>query len=159
MKILIVSDTHRDNSNYLKVIEKEKPIDMFIHCGDIEGTEYVFQETTGCPVYMVAGNNDFFSPLKMELEFEIEGYKVFLTHGHHYHISRGDDYLRDAARSRGADILIYGHTHRPVVDLESDIVVINPGSLSYPRQEGRRPTYVVMEIDDKGDISAEIRYA
>ena len=40
MKVLIVSDTHRHNENYLKVVEKVKPIDMLVHCGDIEGSEY-----------------------------------------------------------------------------------------------------------------------
>ena len=41
MKILIVSDTHRHNENFLKVLEKTGPIDMLIHCGDVEGSEYL----------------------------------------------------------------------------------------------------------------------
>ena len=40
MRILIVSDTHRKNENFLKVVEKEAPFDLLIHCGDIEGSEY-----------------------------------------------------------------------------------------------------------------------
>ena len=60
MKVLIVSDTHRHNENYLKVVEKVKPIDMLVHCGDIEGSEYLIAESAGCPVQMVTGNNDFF---------------------------------------------------------------------------------------------------
>ena len=40
MKILIVSDTHRKNDNYIKALEKSAPVDMVIHCGDIEGSEY-----------------------------------------------------------------------------------------------------------------------
>ena len=37
MKILIVSDTHRKDKNLERVIEREKPLDMFIHLGDAEG--------------------------------------------------------------------------------------------------------------------------
>ena len=39
MRILIVSDTHRQNNNYLKVLERVKPVDMVIHCGDVEGRD------------------------------------------------------------------------------------------------------------------------
>ena len=38
MKVLIVSDTHRKNENFLKVLERVAPIDMLVHCGDIEGS-------------------------------------------------------------------------------------------------------------------------
>ena len=44
MKILIVSDTHRKNDNYLKALEVTAPVDMVIHCGDIEGSEYLLAQ-------------------------------------------------------------------------------------------------------------------
>ena len=50
MKILIVSDTHRRNDNYIKVLERVAPVDMVIHCGDIEGSEYLIAQSAGCPV-------------------------------------------------------------------------------------------------------------
>ena len=58
------------------------------------------------------------------------------------------------------DIVMYGHTHKPVVDQGRDIIAVNPGSLTYPRQEGRSPSYIVMTITDgiKQDVSFEIRY-
>ena len=46
MKVLIVSDTHRKNDNYFKVVELHKP-DLVIHCGDAEGSEYVFDRSSG----------------------------------------------------------------------------------------------------------------
>ena len=45
MKILIVSDTHRKNDNYIKALEKSAPVDMVIHCGDIEGSEYLIAQS------------------------------------------------------------------------------------------------------------------
>lgn len=158
MKILIVSDTHRSNALYLQLVEKYEPLDMIIHCGDIEGSELTISKASDCPVHMVAGNNDFFSQIPIEDEFYIGNYKVFLTHGHHYYISMGNELLKDEARSRGVDIVMYGHTHRPVIEQDGNILVINPGSLTYPRQEGRRPSYVLMELDEKGEISAEIKF-
>ena len=45
---------------------------------------------------------------------------------------------------------MYGHTHRPSITREKDLTVVNPGSIAYPRQEGRRGTYVLMETDENG---------
>jgi len=44
------------------------------------------------------------------------------------------------------------------LEFDEDIIVINPGSLSYPRQEGRRATYVMMEIDKNGEAHFELEY-
>lgn len=146
MKVLIVSDTHKKNDNYFKVVEMHKP-DMVIHCGDVEGSEYAITNAVDCPVHIVLGNNDFFSELPRELELEIASRKVWVTHGHNYYVSMGNEIIKKEAVARGMDIVMYGHTHRPVVDIDDDIIAINPGSLSYPRQEGHEPTYIIMEID------------
>ena len=53
---------------------------------------------------------------------------------------------------------MFGHTHRPLIDYGKNIIAINPGSLSYPRQEGRKPSYIIMEIDESGDADFQIRY-
>ncbi len=158
MKILIISDTHRYNDNFNKVLDIEDPIDMLIHCGDIEDCEDFYLGSVSCPVHMVAGNNDIFSELPSDDEFMIAGHKVFLTHGNHYYVSLENKILVEEALSRGADIVMYGHIHRPVLDIRSDITVINPGSLTYPRQEGRRPSYVVMEVDARGNIDYKVKF-
>lgn len=158
MRVLIVSDTHRRNETYLHVLEKVAPIDMVVHCGDIEGSEYLIAESAGCPVQMVVGNNDFFSDLPREKEFYIGRYKVWLTHGHSYYVSMNNEILKQEARDRGVDIVMYGHTHKPVVDIESHVIAVNPGSLTHPRQEGRRPSYILMELDRKGEAHFTINY-
>ncbi len=150
MKVLIVSDTHRRNENYIKVLERVSPVDMVIHCGDIEGSEYLIAESAGCPVQMVVGNNDFFSDLPREKEFHIGKYKVWLTHGHNYYVSMSNENLKHEARMRGVDVVMYGHTHRPVVDIEDDIIAVNPGSLTYPRQDNRKPSYKIMDLEREG---------
>lgn len=131
-------------------MEKVGKIDLLVHCGDVEGSEYLISEAAGCPVEMVQGNNDYFSSLPRETEFLIGDYKVWVTHGHNYYVSMGYEILKEEARSREVDVVMCGHTHRPVIEQERDLTLINPGSLSYPRQEGHVPSYVLMEIDQKG---------
>ena len=146
MKILIVSDTHRKDENLKWVIRKTKPFDMLIHLGDAEGSEYEIMKWVDkdCDLEMIMGNNDFFSQLEREKEIMIGKYKVLLTHGHYYNVSTGPAYLKQEARERGFDIVMFGHTHRPYFDIdksgEKELITLNPGSLSYPRQEGHRPS-------------------
>ena len=157
MKVLIVSDTHKMNGNYFRVLEEEKP-DMVIHCGDGEGSEYALTEAADCPVHIVLGNNDFFSCLPRELTLEIGPCKVWVVHGHNYYVSVGNENLKREAAARGVDVGLYGHTHRPVVDTEGKGTAVNPGSLSFPRQEGRRPSYVVMVQEGSGKPDFIIKY-
>jgi hypothetical protein len=158
MRILIVSDTHRKNENYLKVVDEIGELDLVIHLGDVEGSEYVIEEAVDCPVEMVAGNNDFFSDLPMEKTLQIGRYRVMITHGHRYYIGMGNEVLKNEAIAEGMDIVMYGHTHKPVIDISKDIIAINPGSLSYPRQENRKPSYIIMEIDEDGEATFDLRY-
>lgn len=158
MKVLIVSDTHRHNENFVKAVERTAPIDLVVHCGDIEGSELFISQAAGCPVQMVAGNNDFFSELPGELTFKIRDLQVWVTHGHHYYVSMGTEFIIEEARTRGVDVVMYGHTHRPSIEYSAGIVALNPGSLSYPRQDGRRPSYIVMETDRFGEWHFDIRY-
>ena len=158
MRILIVSDTHGSLHNFDAVIEREKEVDMLLHLGDVEGDTDYMQTVVDYPVHIVGGNNDYFSGLPGEMEIRIGSHKVFLTHGHGYHVSMDTKRLKQVARARGADIAMYGHTHRPDIDLEDDVKVINPGSLSYPRQSGRKATYIIMEIGNAGTAEFYLKY-
>ena len=157
MRILIVSDTHGNHRNYDKVIEREGKIDMLLHMGDVEGGELYIENTAGCPVYIVAGNNDFFADLPGEEEICIGERKILMTHGHGYYVSRNTNRLKKAAIERGVHIAMYGHTHIPEIDMNDDVIVLNPGSLSYPRQAGHRGSYIIMHIDQE-NVKFELKY-
>lgn len=158
LKILIVSDTHHKNDNYLNVVQKHENLDMVIHLGDVEGSEYTIEEAAGCPVEMVAGNNDFFSNFPSEKTLQIGKYRVMITHGHRYYIGMGNEMIKEEAIAQGMDIVMYGHTHKPVIDISDSIIAINPGSLSYPRQENRRPSYIIMDIDENGEAHFSLHF-
>lgn len=158
MKILIVSDTHRSDYNLMRVMELEGPVERVIHLGDIEENEGAIQRIVGCPLDIVCGNNDFWGDLPKEKEITIGCYQVFLTHGHYYYVSLDTRLLKSEARARGAQIVMYGHTHRPKFEKENGLIILNPGSLSYPRQEGRKPSYIVMELNDGGEAEFTLKY-
>ena len=158
MKILIVSDTHKSHRNLERVLEKNRNLDLFIHLGDVEGAEDYIEALVDCPVHMVGGNNDFFSDLPREEEFMIGSRHVFITHGHYYGVAMGEEHLAREARERGADIVMYGHTHRPFLREEDGLVVLNPGSIAYPRQIERKASYMVMELDENDKMFFELKY-
>ncbi len=157
-KILVVSDTHGHDDNFYRVLDLEEPVDAIIHCGDLEGSEGRFALAANCPVYFVCGNNDFFSDLKRELDFTLWGHKCFLTHGHQFLVSMTLENIRAEASARGAQLVFFGHTHKPVAKCIDGVYLFNPGSLSYPRQEGRRPSYIILTLDDEGGVFSEIKY-
>ena len=158
MKILIVSDTHGKEENLDRVLEEIGKLDCLIHLGDVEGQEDYIEAVAECPVHMVSGNNDFFSDLPREEDFWLEDYHVLITHGHYYGVSAGTGRLEDEAREREFDIVMYGHTHIPDLREEEDLTILNPGSISYPRQYGHKPSYIIMEIDEMGDAHYTIHY-
>ena len=158
MKVLVVSDTHRFNDNFYKAVENEKPFDMVIHCGDAEGTEYALSANLDVPFEIVCGNCDFFSVLPREIEVDLCGHKVFVTHGHAYNVSVGYERLADEAESRGCEMVLCGHTHVPYQETIQDTRVMNPGSLTYPRQHDRRPSYGLIYAEENTPLKTEIKF-
>lgn len=158
MRVLIISDTHRKHKNLEVVLERVQPIDLLIHLGDAEGEEDYIQAIAGCPLEIVSGNSDFFSALPSEKSLEIGKYKILITHGHYYYVNAGIEDIKKEAEGRDFDIVMFGHTHRPVIDYGKNVIAMNPGSISYPRQEGKRPSYILMELDSKGEAHFTIEY-
>ena len=158
MKILSVSDTHGRDSKLEEAVMREAPFDMLVHCGDVEGREFYIEALAECPCCIIAGNNDFFSDLEREEEINIAGYRTLVTHGHYYGVSMDITGVMEEAQARECQMVFFGHTHKPVVSEKDGVLAINPGSLSYPRQEGRKPSYAVMEVLPGEKPQVEIRY-
>lgn len=158
MKILIVSDSHGRFANLEKVIEKVGDIDLMLHLGDYESGEEYLKSLANCPVEIVAGNNDFFADVPKEKILVLGRHTILMTHGHRYSVNFGTGRIKDAASQQGADIVLFGHTHRPLVDLSTGVWAINPGSISQPRQENGKPSFILMDIDDKGMAHFAINY-
>ncbi len=160
MKILIISDTHRRDEQFLRVMEREAPVDMIIHAGDAEGSEDEFSRIAGMPILYVAGNNDHAALSPRTLLVPIGKQRAFVAHGHLYQVYLSTEAIEREARMRHCQIAIFGHTHIPLLETSRNgILLLNPGSLGYPRQTGYRPSYAVMETDADGNlVKTEIRY-
>jgi hypothetical protein len=114
---------------------------------------------TQATVYMVAGNCDFFTSLPDHAVITIGGHRILITHGQHYFVSLGTGDLADTARKNNCEIAMFGHTHRPLIDQSNPHLTIhNPGSLSFPRQENHRPSYILMTLDAEGQAEYELCY-
>ena len=143
-KLIIVSDSHGNG----KTIEKLRPLiaenDYFIHLGDGAGdTRELFREYPD-KVYLCAGNCDFFSPLPADGLLDIEGVRIFYCHGHKYRVKSHLQELALAAKSRGADIALYGHTHEARITEIDGVTLINPGTLKYELGRGGSYCYLVI---------------
>lgn len=158
MKVLIVSDSHGKNTQLDWVLKRVSPIDMLIHLGDLEGSEDYIEAIAEWPYELVSGNNDYFTDIEREKMIKIGFYQVLLTHGHRQQVYSGTDTIKKWAKEKGADIVMFGHTHMPLLEIEEDITVLNPGSISKPRQEGHIPTYMIMELDREGKVHFTLNY-
>ena len=158
MKILIVGDTHAQDDIFLTVLERERPFDVLLHTGDFEGSEIVYRELTNVPFYYVAGNNDFFTDAPYGRVIELDGCRVFMTHGHMQDVDSGCEGVRAEALKRHAKIAIFGHTHMPMAGYRGEVLLLNPGSLSWPRQDGRQYSYGILEIEGGKVTAYGIRY-
>lgn len=150
MKLLLISDTHGQTKRLKQTIQRhEKEVDLILHAGDseLEDQNPIFQKITS-----VAGNCDFPSEQKpKERVIEKEGEIIFLSHGHQAQVNFGLLSLDLLAAEKGAQIVVYGHTHVPFVQYDENIdrLIINPGSLEFPRNLPARASYAIVETTSK----------
>lgn len=143
MKVLIVSDNHRDEYRLEELMNiYENEIDLWLHCGDSEfGIHHPYWET----FKTVKGNMDWenqFPAIRIEkLEDETFG----LLHGHHHQVKTSLAPMAEVAQENQASIIFYGHTHVAKVDQMDGIFFINPGSISQPRGALRVGSYAIYE--------------
>ena len=162
LRILIMSDSHGRNENVelaiAQVREEIGEFQMLIHLSDV-GDARELESLAGVPCYIVRGNTDYDAKLLNANVIEAGGHRIFATHGHLYQVDMRLDLLRFAALENDCDIAMYGHTHVPYLEEDpDDVTILNPGSISKPRQADHRYTYMVMEIDDEDEVTYELRY-
>jgi len=129
-----------------KVIEKAGTVDLWLHAGDYSYDADFIRKVTGLPVWTVAGNCDGRAKDKPHEVIELEGHRIWLTHGHRDRVKHwGSEALLAQSFNYGADIVVYGHTHRPDIFRSTGVLIVNPGSPSEPRSEPFG-TFAVIEI-------------
>lgn len=136
MRILVISDTHAKCNRVYDVYKKltsEAPIDIIVHCGDYYSDALEIQARLGKKVLWVKGNSDgcFDDDNFAILETEYGDFMV--VHGHRQNVGFSQENLYYFALENGCVGALFGHTHRAVFSETDDFYMMNPGSLSEPR--------------------------
>jgi len=152
---LVISDSHGDIGCLKRIIDQYPFIGSIIHLGDYCRDAVRLQNLyPDKEYYMVPGNCDFsVFGLSSEITLEVEGLKVLVTHGNRYGVKNGLGGLISHAERKKYDVVLFGHTHVPLVRRTGRLLMVNPGSAGHPRG-GINPTYALLEI---GNGMAEAR--
>jgi len=150
MRILVMSDSHGNTGAMLKAVVRESP-DMILHLGDHDKDCAVIEEDhPEIPLRSVRGNCDRSSTGLDRDQFTLCGKLFFMTHGNLYRVKTGFSSVIEAAARRGADVLLFGHTHIPHYSVQDKTTIVNPGSIGTGGK-----TYAVLDLRD-GTVKCEI---
>ena len=142
MLVGLVSDTHGLIRS--EIFAALAGVDLILHAGDVGGQGVLDELSAIAPVQAVYGNTD--APgdpnLRSHLWVDLEGLSIHVSHGHELGAPTPDKLL---ARYT-ADIIVYGHTHKPLVERAGPRLVVNPGAAG-PRRFKLQPSIARMTVN------------
>jgi len=151
MRILVMSDSHRNTEAMLKAIARESP-GLILHLGDHDADcAAIEMDYPEIPLRSVRGNCDRSSTGLDRDEFKFDGMLFFMTHGNLYSVKTGFSSIIETAKRRGAAVLLFGHTHVPYLSEGRTLTVVNPGSIGTGAK-----TYAVLDTRN-GTVECEIK--
>jgi putative phosphoesterase len=145
MRLGVISDTH--GLLRPEVFEVFRDVDHILHGGDVGPPEILAELEALAPVTAVYGNTDDWdlrSRLPQVATLELDGFEIVVTHGDQFG-SPTPDSVQAAFPS--AEIIVFGHTHRPILTLVDTVVtVLNPGGAG-PRRFNLPPSVGILELE------------
>ena len=130
-----------------EVFDVFREVDHILHGGDVGKWDLIIELQAVAPVTAVYGNSDDLdirAKLPQVAEIELEGFRIVLTHGDQVGTPTPAK-LHDAFPD--AEIIIYGHSHRPLLELvDKTVTVMNPGGAGAPRF-GIPPSVGILELE------------
>ena len=157
MKILAISDTHGKLDKVRDIWEKLTDIDLIIHAGDFRHDGEKLSLELDVPVVAVRGNCDGGGRDDFEI-VETEYGGILVTHGHTENVKYRLDNLIYRAMEHDCRAVVFGHTHRSLIEEESGIRLINPGSLTLPR-DGSDGSYAIIRTSGDGFDASIVYYS
>ena len=136
----LVSDTHgliRDG-----LFEALSGVSQILHAGDVGGRHVLDALSVIAPILAVYGNVDPLDGLLPEsIDIEAGGLSVHVSHGHEL----GSPVPGRLLARYSADVIVFGHTHRPLVHRDENRLVVNPGAAG-PRRFDMQPSVGILRI-------------
>ena len=130
-----------------QVFDVFREVDHILHGGDVGRGKLLIELRALAPVTAVYGNTDGFelrAKLPQVAEIELDGFPIVVTHGDQFG-SPNPTKLHEAFPH--AEIIVFGHTHRPVLELvDKTVTVMNPGGAGAPRF-GIPPSVGILELE------------
>ena len=126
MRVGLISDTH--DQLRPEVFPHFEGVDLILHAGDVGRPEILADLAALAPVHAVYGNTDrhgIVDACPAQVELELAGWKVLVTHGHELGSPNPETLVRAYP---GRDIIIFGHTHKPLLETLEGVLVVNPGA-------------------------------
>ncbi|MDB4949306.1 MAG: hypothetical protein JWM27_1955 [Gemmatimonadetes bacterium] len=131
MRIGIISDTHGLLRS--EVFTRFAGVDHILHAGDVGPPGILTELAAIAPVTAVWGNTDGFDVRAVVpeiAEVEIGGVRVVVLHG----MQLGSPTPEKAAKAYpDAGLVVFGHSHKPVIRRVAGVLAVNPGSAGPPR--------------------------
>ena len=148
MKILVISDTHKNTQMLRKALDNHPEIEHIFHLGDLDSdVDAVRADYPNKVFHCVCGNNDFGSSYAPTGLCRLNGRTIYYTHGHLQRVHSNLSSLLVEARQYNADIVLFGHTHIAFAKELDGIHFFNPGSASRPRAGEK--SYGIIELGDE----------
>ena len=160
MRILVISDTHGKTHRVFDVYKKlaaEAPPDMIVHCGDYYADAQEIHAQLGVPMVAVKGNCDGCFDFGAYSVLETECGDILIAHGHMEDVGFSMQKLYYKALEQGCVGAFFGHTHRSVFVETGGVYLLNPGSLSLPR-DGSGGTFALVVTSETGLWGKIYRY-
>lgn len=149
MQLLVLSDSHGRADRVREAVSRCRGVDMILFLGDGLRDLSILDPASALRLCTVRGNCDGYSFLSDDTPEErflaLDEYHILMMHGHTHGVKGGMSRAVSCAAARGADLLLYGHTHEPMATylpagtvvgdtvLAKPMYVFNPGSLGAPR--------------------------
>jgi len=152
LRIIVISDTHRDFGAMLNIFQRNLDAELFIFLGD--GEKELDEMRVRFPdkrILNVAGNCDLTSFATGVGVVTVNNVKIIFTHGHSYGVKGGIDGVLKLAKENKAEIVLFGHTHNRFYAYKDGVHILNPGSASNPR-DGKKPSYAFIDITKAGIV-------
>jgi putative phosphoesterase len=120
-----------------------KGVAQILHAGDVGGSSIIERLAQIAPVHAVCGNVDPADSLPASIDIEIDGVRVHVSHGHEL----GSPTPDKLAARYDADVIVYGHTHRPLMRRLGTRLVVNPGAAG-PRRFDLKPSVALLDLPE-----------